>query len=158
MRHRKFGKKLNRNGSHRKALLRNMSAALYTHGRIITTRAKAKFLVPYAERIMTLARKGGLFNYRRAITALGGEKAVAKVLFEKIAPFFADRPGGYLRILNYAKAPRRESSRDYFVTVNRLGDNAPLALVELVGYSEGAFGELFAKTAAGDKDEESTEG
>jgi len=156
MRHRKFGKKLNRNGAHRRALLRNMTAQLYTHGRIVTTRAKAKFLVPYAERVMTLARKGGLDNYRRAIAAIG-DKTVAKKLFEQISPHFADRPGGYLRVLHYAKSPRRESSRDFYVTLNRLGDNAPLALVELVGYSEGSFGELFAKPEAGEAETESSE-
>ena len=156
MRHRKFGKKLNRNGAHRKALLRNMTAQLYAHGRIITTKAKAKFLVPYAERVMTMARKGGLSNYRRAICAIG-DRPVAKKLFEQIAPHFVDRPGGYLRVLHYAKSPRRESSREYYVTLNRLGDNAPLALVELVGYSEGTFGELFAKPDKSEAEKESAE-
>jgi len=154
MRHRKAGRKLNRSPAHRKALLRNLAAQLFAHGRIVTTRAKAKFLRPYAERLITLARKGGLSNYRRAIAALADEDA-AKRLFETIAPHFKDRPGGYTRLLHYARYPRREGSREYYVTMNRMGDNAPMALVELVGYSEGVFGDLFAKPEPAEQEESS---
>ena len=153
MRHRKLGKRLNRNTPHRRALLRNMSAQLFTYGRIVTTRAKAKFLLAYAERLITRAKKGGLANYRRTIVDVG-DREVAKRLFDQISPHFSQRAGGCLRMIHYARSPRRESSREYYVTINRLGDNAPLALVELVGYSEGVFGDLFKK--AKEKPEEKT--
>jgi large subunit ribosomal protein L17 len=121
-----------------------MAAQLFTYGRIITTCAKAKFFLPYGERLITIAKKGGLANYRRAIVGVG-DRVVAKRLFDQISPHFSQRAGGCLRMLHYARSPRRESSREFYVTINRLGDNAPMALVELVGFSEGVFGDLFKK-------------
>jgi len=158
MRHRKFGKKLGRNAPHRRALLRNMTAQLLTYGRVETTLSKGKLLIPYAERVITLAKRGGLACYRRAISAIG-DRAVAKRLFDDIRSHVEDRPGGYLRLLHYARSPRRDSSREYYVTTNRLGDNAPMVFVEFVGYSEGTFGDLFTKAreASGGAEKESAE-
>ncbi len=131
MRHQKRGRKLSRTSAHRKALRQNLAVALFTHGRIITTMAKAKEYRPFAEKLITLARKGWsakeqgedaryLHCYRRAISLLQ-DKEIAKKLFEEIAPGYMDRPGGYTRILRDAK--------------NRLGDNAPRAVWELVEFS-----------------------
>ena len=134
MRHQKRGRKLSRTSAHRKALRQNLAVALFTHGRIITTMAKAKEYRPFAEKLITLAKKGWsakeqgedaryLHCYRRAISILQ-DKAIAKKLFEEIAPGYMDRQGGYTRILRDAK--------------NRLGDNAPRAVFELVEFSAAA--------------------
>jgi large subunit ribosomal protein L17 len=131
VRHKKSGRKLGRSSSHRKAMRQNMTNALFTHGRIVTTLAKAKDVRPFAERMITLARKGVaaknrgddvryLHCYRRAISKLQ-DKAIAKKLFEEIAPGYMDRNGGYTRILKDSK--------------HRLGDNAPRAFFELVEFT-----------------------
>jgi len=131
VRHLKRGRKLGRSSAHRKALLQNLAGALFTHGRIITTLAKAKETRPFAEKLITLACKGAaarergeqdrfLHCYRQAISALQ-DREVTKKLFDEIAPGYADRPGGYTRIL-------RDSKR-------RLGDGAPRAIFELVEFS-----------------------
>jgi len=131
VRHKKRGRKLGRSSAHRKALRQNLTNALFTHGRITTTLAKAKDVRPFAERIITLARKGVaaktrgddarfLHCYRRAISKLQ-DKAIAKKLFEEIAPGYLDRSGGYTRILKDSK--------------HRLGDNAPRAFFELVEFN-----------------------
>jgi large subunit ribosomal protein L17 len=130
MRHRKRGRRLNRTSAHRTALGRNLIAALFTHGRIVTTLPKAKEYRPAAEKLITLARRGCRFKeagnqagyvhcVRRAVARLGS-KTVVKTLFEAIAPHYEthDRPGGYTRIVRDA--------------TNRLGDNAPKAIWELV--------------------------
>src|SRR3954451_16426778 len=98
MRHLKAGRKLNRNAAHRAALLRNLSCALIEHGRIITTVAKAKELRPFVEKLITLAKKGTLHARRLAVSRLHNKDAVA-TLFKEIGPRFADRPGGYTRII-----------------------------------------------------------
>ena len=116
MRHRKKGRKLSRTPSHRKAALRNMAVNLFQHGRIETTTAKAKELRPFAERLITLAKRGDLHARRLAVRRLGDRKAVGE-LFEEIGPRFQDRPGGYTRILKLS--PRK-------------GDAAEMALIELV--------------------------
>jgi len=118
MRHRVHGRKLGRTSSHRKALFRNQLTALFTHERIITTVAKAKELRPIAERMVTLARTGTLAA-RRRVAAMISDKGVAKRLFDEIAPRFADRPGGYTRIMRLGR---------------RRGDNAELAIIEFVDY------------------------
>ena len=127
MRHLKRGRKLGRSSSHRKALLQNLANAVFTHGRIVTTLAKAKETRPFVEKLITLAKKGVaarqngdgpqyLHCYRRAISALR-DKAIARKLFEEIAHGYMDRPGGYTRILKLGA---------------RRGDAAEMALIELV--------------------------
>ncbi len=118
MRHRVHGRKLGRTSAHRKAMTRNQLIALFTHERIITTVAKAKNLRPQAERMVTLARTGTLANRRRILSMLP-DKVVVKRLFDEIAPRFAERPGGYTRILRLGR---------------RRGDNAELAIIEFIDY------------------------
>ena len=118
MRHRVHGRKLGRTSSHRKALFRNQLTALFTHERIITTVPKAKELRPIAERMVTMARTGTLAA-RRRVGAMISDKEIARRLFDEIAPRFADRPGGYTRIMRLGR---------------RHGDNAELAIIEFVDY------------------------
>ena len=116
MRHSNSGKKLSRNPSHRKALLRNMSKALLTHGRIRTTEVKAKELRGVVESLITLARRNDVAARRLAYRELGSHQLVQK-LFDEIAPRFAGVPGGFTRVVKLAM-PRR-------------GDCAPMAIIEL---------------------------
>ncbi len=116
MRHRKKGRGLSRSPSHRKAVLRNLAAALFRHERITTTTARAKELRPYAERLITLARRGDLHARRLAARRIAEREVLAK-LFDEIGPRYAERPGGYTRILKLG---------------NRRGDAADMALIELV--------------------------
>lgn len=116
MRHRKKGRKLNRTASHRRATLRNMATSLFRHGKIETTTAKAKELRPYAERLITLARRGDLHARRLAASRIR-EREVVGILFDEIGPRFKDRPGGYTRILKLG---------------TRKGDAAEMALIQLV--------------------------
>jgi large subunit ribosomal protein L17 len=125
MRHKLGGRKLNRTSSHRKALLRNMSAALIKHEQITTTLPKARELRPYLEKLITLAKHGGLSNRRLAHARLLDE-AQEKKLFEVLAARYADRQGGYTRVL---KAGIRAS------------DAAPLAVIELVDRDPAAKGQ-----------------
>jgi large subunit ribosomal protein L17 len=125
MRHKLGGRKLNRTSSHRKALLRNMSAALIKHEQITTTLPKARELRPYLEKLITLAKRGGLSNRRLAHARLLDE-AQEKKLFEVLAARYADRQGGYTRVL---KAGIRAS------------DAAPLAVIELVDRDLAAKGQ-----------------
>jgi len=118
MRHRVHGRKLGRTSAHRKAMFRNQLTSLFTHERIITTVAKAKELRPQAERMVTLARTGTLANRRRILTDVH-DKDVVRKLFDEIAPRFADRPGGYTRIMRLGR---------------RRGDNAELAIIEFIDY------------------------
>ena len=116
MRHRVAGRKLQRTSSHRAALFRNMAAALIKHEQIATTTAKAKELRPYVEKLITLAKKGGLSNRRLAHARMLDDTQLKK-LFDVVAPRYADRAGGYTRII---KAGIRAS------------DAAPIAIIELV--------------------------
>ena len=116
MRHRKSGRKLGRNPSHRKALLRNMAIALLTNSRITTTEAKAKTLRGVVEPLITLALKNDLHARRQAYQVLGDHKLVQR-LFDEIGPLFAGGGGGYTRVVKLA-LPRK-------------GDAAPLAIIEL---------------------------
>jgi large subunit ribosomal protein L17 len=118
MRHRVHGRKLGRTSAHRKALFRNQLTALFTHERIVTTVAKAKELRPIAERMVTIARTGTLAA-RRKVATMVADKEIAKRLFDEIAPRFADRPGGYTRIMRLGR---------------RHGDNAELAIIEFIDY------------------------
>ena len=125
MRHRVGGRKLQRTSSHRAALFRNMAAALIKHEQITTTTAKAKELRPYVEKLITLAKKGGLSNRRLAHAPLLDETQLRK-LFDVIAPRYADRAGGYTRVI---KAGIRAS------------DAAPMAVIELVDRDVSAKGQ-----------------
>lgn len=116
MRHRNSGKRLGRNTSHRKAMLRNMVTSLFEHEKISTTDARAKELRPMAEKLITLAKRGDL-HARRLVTEVVRDRKIVAKLFERIAPRFTDRPGGYVRIIKLG---------------HRLGDNAPLSMITLV--------------------------
>ena len=125
MRHRVGGRKLQRTSSHRAALFRNMAAALIKHEQITTTTAKAKELRPYVEKLVTLAKKGGLSNRRIAHSRIMDEAQVRK-LFEVIGPRYAERNGGYTRVI---KAGIRAS------------DAAPVAVIEFVDRDVAAKGQ-----------------
>ncbi len=116
MRHGKSGRKLNRTASHRKAMFANMAASLIEHEQIVTTLPKAKEIRPIVEKLVTLGKRGDLHARRQAISAIRDEAQVRK-LFDTIATRYADRNGGYLRIM---KAGFRH------------GDSAPMAVVEFV--------------------------
>ena len=125
MRHGKSGRKLNRTSSHRKAMLGNMAAALIKHEQIITTLPKAKELRPFVEKLVTLGKKGGLSARRQASAQLPDEEWTAK-LFEKLGPRYADRAGGYTRVMKAGF---------------RYGDNAPMAVIEFVDRDPDARGQ-----------------
>ena len=110
------GPRLGGGPAHERLLLANLAAALYTHKRITTTETKAKRLRPLAERLITFAKRGDLHARRRVLTVIG-DKSVVHTLFTEIAPLVADREGGYTRITKIG---------------NRKGDNAPMAVIELV--------------------------
>jgi len=116
MRHRKAGRKLKRNSSHRQAMFRNMSASLFEHEAIRTTLPKAKELRRVAEPLITLAGNDTTANRRLAFSRLR-DKAIVSKLFDELGPRYRERPGGYLRVLKAGY---------------RAGDNAPMAFVELV--------------------------
>ena len=116
MRHRKSGRKLGRNSSHRKAMFRNMAASLLRHETIKTTLPKAKELRRVVEPLITLAKEDGVANRRLAFDRLRDKEMVGK-LFSDLGPRFKERPGGYLRILKTGPRP---------------GDAAPMAIVQLV--------------------------
>ena len=116
MRHRNSGRKLNRNSSHRKAMFRNMTISLIEHEKIRTTLPKAKELRGFAEPLITLAKKDNLSNRRLAFDRIRSKSAVGK-LFGELGPRYQSRPGGYIRILKCGF---------------RSGDNAPMAIVELL--------------------------
>jgi large subunit ribosomal protein L17 len=121
MRHRKAGKKLGRDSSHRKATLRNLVTSLFEHEEISTTHAKAKALRPVADRMITLAKRGDLHARRQALSYIM-DKSIAHRLFGQVKDRFLDRQGGYVRILR---------------TGYRRGDHAPLAVVQLVSTTGG---------------------
>jgi large subunit ribosomal protein L17 len=116
VRHRNKGRKLSRTHTHRKALLRNLATSLFRHERIETTTAKAKELRPVAERLITLARRGDVHARRLAGRKIQDRDVLGK-LFDDIAPRYAERPGGYTRILKLG---------------TRQGDGAEMSLIELV--------------------------
>jgi large subunit ribosomal protein L17 len=116
MRHRAKGRQLSRTSSHRRALLNNMATSLFEHGRIITTEAKAKELRPFAEKLITLARRGDLHARRLVERRIKSRETLAR-LFSEIGPRFAARPGGYTRILKLG---------------HRDGDGADIARIELL--------------------------
>jgi large subunit ribosomal protein L17 len=116
MRHKRAGKQLSRDSSHRRAVLRNLVTSLFKYEEISTTHAKAKALRPIAEKMISLAKRGDLHARRQALSYLL-DKAVAHKLFEQMKDRFSDRQGGYIRILKAG---------------HRVGDNAPVAIVQLL--------------------------
>ena len=124
MKHKIKGKKLNRTSSHRKALFKNMAQAIIKHEQIITTLPKAKTMKPIIDKLITLAKKGSLHSRRQAFSRLRDNKMVTK-LFEILASRYADRKGGYTRVLKAGY---------------RYGDSAAMAVIELVDRDESARG------------------
>ena len=120
MRHLKAGKRLGITTSHRKALMRNLVTALLEHGEIKTTITRAKEMRKYFDRMITCGKKGTLHSKRQALGFIKSRDVVAK-LFDEYAPLYAERNGGYTRILRLG---------------NRLGDNAQMALIQMVGLQE----------------------
>jgi large subunit ribosomal protein L17 len=118
VRHHRAGKKLGRDSAHRKALYANLAGSLIEHGRIKTTEAKAKAVKPFAEQMITLGKRGDLHARRLALAELRSQDVV-HVLFAEVAPRFADRPGGYTRIVKLG--PRQ-------------GDAADMVFLELVDH------------------------
>ena len=110
MRHRRKKGKLSRDAAHRRALLSNLSKQLITHERIKTSQAKAKAVKPEVEKLITLAKRGDLHARRQALATLGQDKFTVHKLFEEVAPRYAERPGGYTRILKLG--PRRSDSTE----------------------------------------------
>ncbi|MCK5070399.1 MAG: 50S ribosomal protein L17 [Desulfocapsa sp.] len=120
MRHKKAGRRLGRTTSHRRAMVRNMVTSVFEHERIVTTTPKAKEVRRVVDKMITLAKRGDLHAKRQAFSFMQSRDVVAK-LFDEIAGQFADRNGGYTRIIQ---------------TGQRRGDAAPMAILELVTYSE----------------------
>lgn len=124
MRHKMAHRKLNRTASHRKAMFANMASSLIEHEQIVTTLPKAKELRPIVEKLVTLAKRGDL-NSRRLAIARTRNKDMAKKLFDVLGPRYAERQGGYIRIMKAGF---------------RYGDNAPMAVIEFVDRDESAKG------------------
>ena len=142
MRHRMSGRKLNRKSAHRKAMFANMTASLLRHEQIKTTQPKAKELRHFADKMITLAKRGTLHARRQAIAFLQDDEVVAK-LFETLGERYKERPGGYTRVLHAGP---------------RYGDNAPMAIIELVDRDPEAKGaEDKARVAAAAEDDETEE-
>jgi large subunit ribosomal protein L17 len=113
----KKGRRFGGSSSHQRSMMANLAASLFAAEAIETTEAKAKALRPYAEKLITKAKKGGLHRHRQLVSSLNGDQEMAQKLIDEIGPRYEDRPGGYTRILKLG--PRQ-------------GDNAPMALIELV--------------------------
>jgi len=137
MRHLNQGRKLNRTASHRKAMFANMANALIKHEQIVTTLPKAKELKRVADKLITLGKKGGLHRRRQAFAQLRDEAMVAK-LFNTLGPRYEARPGGYTQV---------------FKAGFRHGDNAPMAVIQLVDRDESARGQDSGPTQVIDGDE-----
>jgi len=140
MKHRIKGKKLNRTSSHRKALFKNMAQALIKHEQIITTLPKAKTMKPIIDKLITLGKKGNIHARRRAFSQLRDNNMVSK-LFGDLATRYADRQGGYTRVLKAGF---------------RYGDAAAMAVLELVDRDEDARGKDSGPIQSNNTDEEET--
>ncbi|MDQ4087910.1 MAG: 50S ribosomal protein L17 [Pseudomonadota bacterium] len=138
MRHRVGGRKLGRTTSHRQAMFRNMAAALIKHEQITTTLPKAKELRPYVEKLITLAKKGGLSNRRLAHSRLLDDTQLTK-LFDVLAPRYADRNGGYTRVIKAGL---------------RVSDAAPMGVIELVDRDPDAKGQDSGPVMAAEEEEQ----
>ncbi len=133
------GARLGGSAAHEKLLLANLARSLFEHGRITTTEAKARRLRPVAERLITKAKKGDMHNRRQVLQTIT-DKGIVHTLFTEIAPRYENRPGGYTRITKIG---------------NRRGDNAPMAVIELVEaltVQQSAVGEAEAATKRSAKD------
>jgi len=139
MRHRLSGRKLNRTSAHRKAMFRNMSVALLKHEQIRTTLPKAKELRGIVDRLITLGKRGTLHTRRQALSRLNNDVAITDKLFATLAERYADRNGGYTRVL-----------RAGF----RYGDDAPMAVIELVDRDPDAKGQDSGPVPGDDDDEQ----
>jgi len=137
MRHRMSGRKLNRTSSHRKAMFRNMVAALLKHEQIETTLPKAKELRSFADKMISLGKRGGLHARRQAL-AIVPDTALVEKVFTVLAERYADRPGGYTRVLKAG---------------HRYGDAAPMAIIELVERDTEAKGKDSGPVPGEDDDE-----
>ncbi|MDC3311687.1 50S ribosomal protein L17 [Alphaproteobacteria bacterium] len=138
MRHRSAGRKLNRTSKHRQMLFRNLAQALIKHEQIVTTLPKAKDLRPVVEKLITLGKRGDLHARRQAFAQLRDEKMVAK-LFDSLAQRYAERAGGYTRVLKAGY---------------RYGDSAPMAVIEFVDRDESARGQDSGPVQVADDDSE----
>ncbi len=138
MRHGKAGRKLNRTASHRKAMLANMAVALIKHEQIVTTLPKAKELRPYVEKLITLGKNDNLATRRQAYAALP-EKQWAAKLFDTLGPRYKERAGGYTRVLKAGF---------------RFGDNAAMAVIELVDRDLEAKGQDSGPVQVSEDDED----
>ena len=125
MRHQRAGKKLGRDSAHRRALYANLAGALIEHGRIKTTEAKAKAVKPIAEQMITLGRRGDLHARRQALAFLRSPDVVHK-LFSDVGPRFADRPGGYSRIVKLGPRPGDAAAMVYLELVDFVPDTTPI--------------------------------
>ena len=125
MRHGLRGRKLNRTSEHRKAMLKNMAAALLKHEQVKTTLPKAKELKPYMDKLITLGKRGSLHARRQALVVLGNDRVLAQKLFGPVAERYKARPGGYTRVMKAGF---------------RYGDCAPMAIIELVDRDPDAKG------------------
>ncbi len=139
MRHRKKGYKLGLKAAHRQATIANLAAALFKYKHIKTTEAKAKAARGFSEKLITLAKNPSVHTRRLALKKLKNKKKVIKILFEDIAPQYIDRPGGYTRVIKLG--PRQ-------------GDNADMAILELVGYDMAKKKKEKAKKKEKQKEEE----
>ena len=138
MRHRKAGRKLNRTSTHRSALFANMASALIKHEQIVTTLPKAKELRRVVDQLITLGKRGDLHARRQAFARIRDEEMVVK-LFATLGPRYAERPGGYTRVLKAGY---------------RFGDSAPMAVIELVDRDGDARGQDSGPTLDQDEDGE----
>ncbi len=139
MRHRLSGRKLNRTSAHRKAMFSNMAAALLKHEQITTTVPKAKDLRPVADRLITLGKRGTLHARRQALAKLGGDTKIVDKLFTTLKDRYAERQGGYTRVLRAGM---------------RYGDAAPMAIIELVDRDPDAKGQDSGPVAEDESEEE----
>jgi large subunit ribosomal protein L17 len=130
----KRGPRLGGGPAHQRHLLANLASDLFRHGRITTTLAKAKLLRPYAERLITKAKRGDLASRRQVLAKLHNDRDVVAYLFDEVAPRFADRSGGYTRILKLGP---------------RAGDNTPMAIIELVDRGVQSGDEAIEEAKAG---------
>ena len=135
MRHRLSGRKLNRTSAHRKAMFRNMSVALLKHEQIKTTLPKAKELRAVVDRLITLGKRGTLHTRRQALSRLNNDPIITDKLFTTLAERYADRQGGYTRVLKAGF---------------RYGDNSPMAMIELVDRDPDAKGQDSGPALDGD--------
>lgn len=141
MRHRRAGRKLNRSPSHRRAMFGNMAAALIKHEQVVTTLPKAKEMRRFADRLITLAKRGDLHARRLAVSRIRDE-AMVKKLFDVLGPRYKERSGGYTRVLRAGY---------------RYGDSAPMAVIELIDRDPDARGQDSGPTQDRDEDAEASE-